>query len=187
MALESMALEYVILRLLRDTPLHGYALRQLAMGLRFFYPISNPNLYPVLRRIESEGWVTHQETVVDNRLRKVYEITDEGRAALTAWLCEAPEAILELADPLALKVSLLTEETAPIAAGWLDTEADNVRAQLAEGEQRMLEFADVMSRYTRHSSEFALEVGRIRLQWLEDLANVLREEREQSDQGPPDD
>jgi DNA-binding PadR family transcriptional regulator len=170
-----MPLEYVILRLLHGAPLHGYALRQFVIGLRFFYPMSNPNLYPVLRKMEDKGWVKHRKSIVDNRLRKVYELTSDGDAALTAWLSERPGEPMEISDPLVLKVALLTEAAAPRALEWLEAEVDEMRAQIEAGEERVREFAGSMSQFTRSSSEFALEIGRVRLRWVEGLVERLRQ------------
>jgi DNA-binding PadR family transcriptional regulator len=74
-------LRLYLLRLLADGPKHGYELIRLLEN-RFLglYAPSAGTIYPRLQRMEADGLVTH--TAAGGR--KVYEITDAGRAELTA-------------------------------------------------------------------------------------------------------
>ncbi len=49
-------------------------------------PTEEGTLYPVLRRLESEGLLRASWDTTGNRPRKYYESTDEGRAALDSLL-----------------------------------------------------------------------------------------------------
>ncbi|WP_174537610.1 PadR family transcriptional regulator [Micromonospora chalcea] len=72
-------LRLYLLKLLDDGPKHGYELIRLLedrfLGL---YAPSAGTIYPRLQRLEAEGLVTH----IAAGGRKVYEITDAGRAEL---------------------------------------------------------------------------------------------------------
>ena len=72
-------LRLYLLKLLDESPRHGYdvirALEDRFMGL---YAPSAGTVYPRLARLETEGLVTHS----DEDGRKVYSITDAGRAEL---------------------------------------------------------------------------------------------------------
>ena len=57
------------------------ALRALAKGYSWIYPMTNANIYPTLRTLEEEGFVEHHSEVHDGRLRKIYAITDAGLAS----------------------------------------------------------------------------------------------------------
>ncbi|MFI9643626.1 PadR family transcriptional regulator [Micromonospora sp. NPDC051925] len=72
-------LRLYLLRLLDDGPKHGYELIRL-LEERFLglYAPSAGTIYPRLQRLEADGLVTH--TAAGGR--KVYEITDVGRAEL---------------------------------------------------------------------------------------------------------
>ncbi|WP_018784805.1 PadR family transcriptional regulator [Micromonospora sp. CNB394] len=72
-------LRLYLLKLLDDGPKHGYELIRL-LEERFLglYAPSAGTIYPRLQRLEAEGLVTH--TAAGGR--KVYEITDAGRAEL---------------------------------------------------------------------------------------------------------
>ncbi|MFI6761560.1 PadR family transcriptional regulator [Micromonospora sp. NPDC050417] len=73
-------LRLYLLKLLDDGPRHGYELiRLLEQRFLGLYAPSAGTIYPRLQRLEVEGLVTH--TAAGGR--KVYEITDAGRAELT--------------------------------------------------------------------------------------------------------
>jgi DNA-binding PadR family transcriptional regulator len=74
-------LRLYLLRLLADGPRHGYELiRLLENRFHGLYAPSAGTIYPRLARLEADGLVTH--TAAGGR--KVYEITDAGRAELAA-------------------------------------------------------------------------------------------------------
>lgn len=76
---ESGDMKYVILKLLKDKPRHGYeVMKELEDELRGCYSPSPGTVYPTLQWLEDEGLVTSKE--VDGK--KVYEITDAGRKFL---------------------------------------------------------------------------------------------------------
>jgi DNA-binding PadR family transcriptional regulator len=76
---ESGDMKYVILRLLKDKPRHGYeVMKELEDQLRGCYSPSPGTVYPTLQWLEDSGLVSAKD--VDGK--KVYEITDAGRRFL---------------------------------------------------------------------------------------------------------
>jgi DNA-binding PadR family transcriptional regulator len=72
-------LKFVLLDLLQERPKHGYEMiKDLQDRSSGFYTPSAGAVYPTLQLLEDRGWVT-SETVEG---KKVYAITDGGRAAL---------------------------------------------------------------------------------------------------------
>src|SRR5881227_589533 len=68
-------MKYVILKLLKDKPRHGYeVMKELEERLHGCYSPSPGTVYPTLQWLEDEGLVSAKE--VDGK--KVYEITDAG-------------------------------------------------------------------------------------------------------------
>jgi len=86
-------LRLYLLKLLAEGPKHGYELIRLLEN-RFLglYAPSAGTIYPRLARMEAEELVTH--TAAGGR--KVYEITDAGRAELTARAAELAELETEI-------------------------------------------------------------------------------------------
>jgi DNA-binding PadR family transcriptional regulator len=86
-------LRLYLLKLLDEAPRHGYEVIRLLQD-RFMgvYAPSPGTIYPRLARLEEEGLVTHDD--VDGR--KVYRITDKGRAEINARLDDLAELEEEL-------------------------------------------------------------------------------------------
>lgn len=81
-------LELAVLGLLKEQPLHGYALRKLlTQRLGAFWRVSFGSLYPTLRKLERAGAV---ERVRDDgggrRRRQVYRITSQGEQQFLSLL-----------------------------------------------------------------------------------------------------
>jgi len=72
-------MKYVILKLLRDKPRHGYeVMKDLEERMHGCYSPSPGTVYPTLQWLEDEGLVVAKDVAG----KKVYEITDTGRAFL---------------------------------------------------------------------------------------------------------
>jgi DNA-binding PadR family transcriptional regulator len=98
-------LRLYLLKLLAEGPKHGYELIRLLEN-RFLglYAPSAGTIYPRLARLENEGLVTH--TAVGGR--KVYDITDAGRAELAARQTELAELESEIQSSVADLSTLAT-------------------------------------------------------------------------------
>jgi DNA-binding PadR family transcriptional regulator len=98
-------LRLYLLKLLDEAPRHGYEVIRLLQD-RFMgvYAPSPGTIYPRLARLEEEGLVTHDD--VDGK--KVYRITDKGRAEIQARLddlADLEEEITESVRDIAREVS----------------------------------------------------------------------------------
>jgi len=91
--------KFFVLRVLHDGPSHGYdiarAVERVTAGC--CSPTAG-GLYPVLKELESGGYVTCVAEVVSGRERRVYTLTEKGRQAFRvgaeAW-AEVTSALLE--------------------------------------------------------------------------------------------
>ena len=67
----------IMVLLALETPMYGY------MMLRFIeeigYSIEENTLYPILRRLDKNGWLSSQWDVEHDRPKKYYIITEEGK------------------------------------------------------------------------------------------------------------
>jgi len=133
---------YAVLGLLAIQPWTAYELTQQATrSLRFAWPKSERLLYAEPKKLVEHGLATAQQDPVGQRNRTVYTITNEGRAALAAWMATSPqppvleaEALLRLLfaengsrddlmaalDVMADDAAKLHEEVATINVGYLD-------------------------------------------------------------------
>ena len=79
---------YAILGLLSLSPMTGYELKAFYdRSLRFFWSESFGQIYPTLKQLETEGYVTGQDEAPDRgKSRRRYTITADGRTLLQDWL-----------------------------------------------------------------------------------------------------
>lgn len=81
----------VVLRLLKDKIMYGYEISQ-TMKRKSDGRFTMAVLYPVLYRLEEQGYVVVERTeVINNRARSYYAITEEGLRYLVRSLEEYEE------------------------------------------------------------------------------------------------
>jgi DNA-binding PadR family transcriptional regulator len=114
------SVSHVVLRYLREGPAHGYGLHKQITQLRHYYPLSNVNIYAVLRELEDLGWAESVSQIHGSRMRRVYRMTDAGRKEFSDWLSRPPEDDRHSAkDPIALKLLMLSADE-PIDLSWME-------------------------------------------------------------------
>jgi DNA-binding PadR family transcriptional regulator len=134
-----MALDIFILSVLRAGPTHGYELKR-RVQRPSLTALSNNSLYPILRRFERAGAVTQTtETQESAPSRKVYAITDVGRALLTELLSTLPPQLAANDEEFLVRLSFFHEipvqnRRAILAArsGVLDASAAQLAGLIAE-------------------------------------------------------
>ncbi|MBA2677930.1 MAG: PadR family transcriptional regulator [Ktedonobacteraceae bacterium] len=90
-------LGYALLTLLARESLSGYELaRHMKTPIGFFWQAQLSQIYPELARLEQLNYVFHQVVVQEDRpSKKLYTLTEPGRAALKAWTTQPPQPTLE--------------------------------------------------------------------------------------------
>ena len=74
-------LDYLILRLLKDKPMHGYGVLCTIRDRYGYYPAPS-NIYPILSSFEKRNYVESKLEVFNGKPRRVYTITSEGETIL---------------------------------------------------------------------------------------------------------
>lgn len=175
-----MSLRHTCLAILDWIPLHGYALREASRGYAWLHPMTNTNIYPTLRVLEQEGFVVHDDQVVDGRMRKVYRTTDAGRAELHRWLADPTEQPGVYRDPGLLKICLLREGTLRSARDWIRRDLakieegmENARKFIDERESRIPPYSLLVARHGVDLARLRTELLRSVLEQIEsDTAGV---------------
>lgn len=184
MARRAELLEFAVLGLLHESPMHGYELRkQLATKLGAIRSvISYGSLYPTLRRLQTSGWITESaETVSDaevpplttRRGRVVYKITADGKERFQELLAQAgPETY----DDAGFNVHF---------AFFARTDSDT-RLRILEGRRRKIEerreglretltrAAERLDSYTLELQRHGLDAAEREVRWLEELIATER-------------
>ena len=188
-------LELAILGLLLEAPMHGYELRkQLATKLGAFRAaISYGSLYPTLRRMKLDGWITEETPATDaqppplasKRGRVVYKITAEGKERFQNLLAESgPETFDDPGFGVHFAFFSRTDQA--------------TRLRILEGRRRRVEerregLRDVLTRAAERLDAYTLELQRHGLdacerevRWLEELiANEREGKPPQPSSDPP--
>ncbi|MCC7446945.1 MAG: helix-turn-helix transcriptional regulator [Anaerolineae bacterium] len=88
-----MSIQYAILGFLSWQPLTGYDLKKLFAESATLHWSGNSNqIYKALIDLHQNDWVTLEvEYQADHPPRKVYSITEKGKAALRQWVLSTPE------------------------------------------------------------------------------------------------
>ncbi len=174
-----MVLEFAILGLLHESPLHGYELRKrLNTMLGHFRAFSYGSLYPTLARMEAAGWLAKDSSgevkTGSRRSRVVYKLTAEGKERFQELLAEAGPSQWE------------DESFGVHFAFFAHTDADT-RLRILEGRRSRLEerqegFRASLARARERLDAYTLELQRHGLEsverevrWLEEL---IRGERD---------
>jgi len=90
---------YVVLGMVRLGARSGYEIKQtVEQSIRFFWTISQAQIYPSLKRLEHAGLIEGRDEPRGKRPRRVYEITADGEAVLRQWLLREEPIPFELRD-----------------------------------------------------------------------------------------
>jgi PadR family transcriptional regulator AphA len=97
--------DYVVLGMVRLGAQSGYEIkRKVELSIRFFWTISQAQIYPGLERLERARLVQGRSEPQGNRPRRVFAITTAGEAALREWLSRSEPMPFELRDVGLLKL-----------------------------------------------------------------------------------
>ena len=72
---------FILVELVNEGPLHGYAIANI-IEEKFGWKPSLTSIYSILKQMEAESLVKVEDRIENNRIQKVYFITDKGRDVL---------------------------------------------------------------------------------------------------------
>jgi DNA-binding PadR family transcriptional regulator len=180
-------LEFAILGLLHESPMHGYELRKrLNALLGAFRAFSYGSLYPTLRRMRAEGWISEhvpEETpdapaLTPRRGKVVYRLTAEGKERFQDLLAEVGPATSD-DEQFGVHFAFFSKTSADVRLRILEgrrrrveEKREGLRAALARTRERL-------DRYTLELQEHGLEAVEREVRWLTELIA-----HERADAGP---
>jgi CheY-like chemotaxis protein/DNA-binding PadR family transcriptional regulator len=173
-----MPVSHTLLRLLMEGPTHGYELRQKLSAFRYFYPLSNVNVYPVLHDLEEQGLVTSHSELADSRVRKIYEITAKGVSEFEHWIEVAPEESLPVeTDLIALKLVLAPRRDGA-GLDWLSRSLAELDHEIVAWRSYIEAKRNSLARLALLTAEYRLRCHESRRQYLADAVGITLGERE---------
>ena len=174
-------LEFAVLGLLHETPMHGYELRKrLNAALGVFRALSYGTLYPCLRALLERGWIapsndprTPPAASGTRRARIVYELTAEGKerfqalvrnAGPTAWEDETFDVHFAFFARTEAAVRLRILEG---RRSRLEDRLENIRTTAAKNRERL-------DAYTAELQRHGLDSAEREVRWLSELISAER-------------
>ncbi|PWW22205.1 DNA-binding PadR family transcriptional regulator [Geodermatophilus normandii] len=195
-------LEFAILGLLQQSPMHGYELRKrLAEVLGGLRSISYGSLYPALKRLYAAGLVTTDEPdrhaplpadappLTGRRGKVVYTITAEGKERFAELVSQAGPEAYDDGRLFGVHLAFFRHTAADVRLRILEgrrrtveRQRDGLRSSLARTRERL-------DRYTLELQRHGLDSVDREVRWLSELIDSERTdgERRRSDAGPGDD
>jgi DNA-binding PadR family transcriptional regulator len=187
-------LEFAILGLLQQSPMHGYELRkelaQLLGGLR---SISFGSLYPALKRLHAAGYITVAEPepkallpadappLTGRRGKVVYTITAEGKERFHELVSETGPSAYDDGGLFGVRLAFFRHTAADARLRILEgrrrtveRQREGLRASLARTRERV-------DRYTLELQRHGLDSVDREVRWLSELID-----HERSAARPPD-
>ena len=124
-----MTVRQSILAILAVGPCYGYQLRaEFDRRTGSTRPLNVGQIYTTLERLERDGLVRRGETDAEGHL--YWEITDDGRTAVTDWFSEPVEGSRGLRDELAVKIAIASTLPGVDASAVVDGQRSSAQARL---------------------------------------------------------
>jgi DNA-binding PadR family transcriptional regulator len=178
MAKRGETLEFAVLGLLHESPMHGYELRKQLNGvLGWGRLLSYGSLYPALKKMLKSGWITEHISVpppgAGRRQRIVYELTPDGHDWFEKLMSDAGPANWE-------------DDNFDVRFAFFSRTDMEIRLRILEGrrsrlEERLARVQTQLSRTQKQVDAYALELQRHGIEsverevsWLSDLIAAER-------------
>lgn len=130
---KNMSLNHAILGFLREEPKTGYDLKTQCFdtSVSHFWPADQAQIYRTLDKLTEQGFIESKLEIQEDRPnRKVYHITEAGRAELDRWL-HVPQPLPPYREPYLVQLFFSQEMPNAEIRAQLQTQLDMHRARLA--------------------------------------------------------
>ena len=171
-----MTIQHAILGLLSWRPFSGYDLKKAFAESTVFYWSGNSNqIYKALVQLHQDGLVTqeiqHQESLPT---KKIYTITEAGRAALEQWVLAAPE-LPEFRSTFLVQLAWADTLDAGSLDALLGTYEEEVRVQILMQQEKARRPAAAPARTPREAYLWTMITQNVisayenELRWVRDV------------------
>jgi DNA-binding PadR family transcriptional regulator len=182
-------IEFAVLGLLHEAPMHGYELRKRLTGLLgAFRAFSYGSLYPTLRRMLREGLIAEEDgepgraTAWGRRARRVYKITAEGKERFAELIANAgPQTFDD--DRFGVHLAFFSRTPAEVRMRILEGRRRRVEERREGLRAALARAGEQIDRYTRELHRMGLETSEREVRWLNEL--IAREQAESGARDTP--
>ncbi len=198
MAKRSDVLEFALLGLLHESPMHGYELRKrLNVVLGSLRAFSYGSLYPALKALAAAGWIVEDGVAeprgsraaatasgpggAARRSRIVYKLTEQGEERFRQLLSDAGPSAWE-DENFGVHFAFFGRTDAAIRLRILEGRRTRLEERLALIRQSVTRTRERLDRYTLEAQRHGLESVEREVRWLNEL---IQTEQDQQQVGPP--
>ncbi|WP_097232296.1 PadR family transcriptional regulator [Streptomyces zhaozhouensis] len=195
MSRRSGVLEFAVLGLLREAPMHGYELRKrLNTSLGVFRAFSYGSLYPCLKALVQQGWLAEESgrapddpraTPLTNRRAKiVYRLTAEGKERFEELLAQTgPDAWED--EHFGVRFAFFGQTSRDVRMRVLEGRRSRLEERLAKMRASMARTREKLDAYTLELQRHGMESVEREVRWLNELIESEREGQDQREQRGP--
>ncbi|WP_049575269.1 PadR family transcriptional regulator [Streptomyces sp. SBT349] len=191
MSRRSGVLEFAVLGLLRESPMHGYELRKrLNSSLGVFRAFSYGSLYPCLKTLVQQGWLAEEPgggaddprtTPLSNRRAKiVYRLTADGKERFEELLGQTgPDAWED--EHFGVRFAFFGQTSRDVRMRVLEGRRSRLEERLAKMRGSMARTREKLDAYTLELQRHGMESVEREVRWLNELIESEREGRDHGD------
>lgn len=181
-----MSLKHGLLGILNYSEMTGYELsRTFKDSLSFFWQAQTSQIYRELNKMEENGLLSSRiEIQTDKPNKRIYSITDEGKAELQNWLgMDMTDEMLPTRSEALLRLFFSSERTTEDTIKSLEHIVEIYRKQLVEFEEvtstidkyKTIAHSDKDMLYWDLTADFGREYSNMCLHWAENCIRRLEE------------
>ena len=181
MSRRSELLEFAVLGLLHESPMHGYELRKrLNAALGVFRALSYGTLYPCLRGLLDQGLISEASgiqhpaaTSGSKRARIVYELTADGKEHFQELVKEAGPTAWE-DDTFDVHLAFFARTEAEVRLRILEGRRSRLEERLANIRTSSAKNRERFDTYTAALERHGLDSAEREVRWLDELITAER-------------
>ncbi|AKH83480.1 PadR family transcriptional regulator [Streptomyces sp. CNQ-509] len=193
MSRRSGILEFAILGLLRESPMHGYELRKrLNSSLGVFRAFSYGSLYPCLKTLVAQGWLTEETApapqdgpavpLAGRRAKIVYRLTAEGKEHFEELLAQTgPEAWED--EHFGVRFAFFGQTSRDVRVRVLEGRRSRLEERLDKMRTSLARTRERLDDYTLELQRHGMESVEREVRWLTELIESERAGRDERPSG----
>ncbi|MCI3931772.1 PadR family transcriptional regulator [Streptomyces sp. AN091965] len=195
MSRRSGILEFAVLGLLRESPMHGYELRKrLNTSLGVFRAFSYGSLYPCLKTLVANGWLIEESgtataealaaaPLAGRRAKIVYRLTAEGKEHFEELLSQTgPDAYED--EHFAARFAFFGQTSRDVRMRVLEGRRSRLEERLEKMRASLARTRERLDDYTLELQRHGMESVEREVRWLNELIESERAGRDQQRSGP---
>jgi len=195
MSRRSGVLEFAVLGLLRESPMHGYELRKrLNTSLGVFRAFSYGSLYPCLKALVQRGWLVEEQqpgraqaasraqagSLAGRRAKIVYRLTAEGKEHFEDLLSQTGPDTWE-DEHFGVRFAFFGQTSRDVRMRVLEGRRSRLEERLAKMRASLARTRERLDDYTLELQRHGMESVEREVRWLSELIESERNGTERAD------